>query len=476
MNTHTRYTVIGFFVAFLAFTAVLPQTTFAFSLERLVDPLCVFHNCNDDRPQEVNYVNSNNVNSNVNSPGGVVSGNSAIIVAPPAVISTGNNNSNSNIDYYYDDYYYDYNDDYYDYGLSISCYPESSSSYTGQNVRWTASVWGGTGNYSYSWSGTEGLSGSGSSASIRYDRTGTKTAQLRVTSGGRTVSQLCSYSVVVYADSSYDYDDDYYDDDDLDIKCSVDDRTVKVGETVRYEADADGGTGSYRYEWESNNGFRDTGRTTRVEYNRPGTYRMELEVRSGNQYESRSCPTVRVEENGRYVSNNYYSNQNNSTTYVSDLSASCTADRISAYIGTPVTWTVYPRGGNGAYTYAWNGTDGLQSNQNSIVTGYYTQGLKSANVTVSSGGRQVVIACGSISITGSPVQNVGGGSVNTPAQPKPPVDSQDNDKETIGSAINSLGAASILSLSNAPWGFISILIILVLLGTIFYMIYNKNKL
>ena len=463
-----KYTFTGFFIALFVATAFIPHVAFALSLESIADPFCVFRDC-DDEVRNVNYVNSNNVNSNVNSPGGVVSGNSAIIVSPSVLTNT-DSNSNSNVDSNYD------------FGqLGVSCSSGTATSFVGRTVIWNASAWGGNGNYSYSWSGSEGLSDSGSSASIRYDRTGAKTAQVRVTSGGRSVTQTCSHSILVYNSSSdyyddydydYDYDDDYDNDDDLSVKCTVDDRTVKVGESVRYEADADGGSGSYRYEWDGSDGFSDTGRTTRVEYDYPGTYRMEVEVRSGGQYETRSCPTVRVEDDND--SDRYYTTQRVSTTYNGDLTASCTADRTSANSGVPVTWMVYPRGGNGSYAYAWSGSDALQSNRDSVVTGYYTQGLKSANVTVYSAGRQITVACGSVSITGSAVR---GGTVSPSNGTKSgTTDVKPADKETLTGAMSALGAASILSLKNAPWGSVSILVILVLLGTIFYMIYNKNKL
>ena len=41
---------------------------------------------------------------------------------------------------------------------------------------------------------------------------------------------------------------------------------------------------------------------------------------------------------------------------------------------------------------------------------------------------------------------------------------------------NALSAASLFSLANIPWGWVSILVILLLFATVLYLIFNKSKL
>ncbi|MDE2079091.1 MAG: PKD domain-containing protein [Patescibacteria group bacterium] len=80
--------------------------------------------------------------------------------------------------------------------LSASCSPSSSKAYIGDTVTWTAAPAGGSGSYTYSWSGTDGLNGTTKSISTGYSTTGTKSASVTVTGGGSTTVN-CSPSVTV---------------------------------------------------------------------------------------------------------------------------------------------------------------------------------------------------------------------------------------------------------------------------------------
>ena len=78
--------------------------------------------------------------------------------------------------------------------LSASCSGAPGNPYTGQAVTWSSSVPSGTGSYTYSWSGTDGLSGSSASVQKTYTTTGQKSATLTVTDtiSGQVVSPSCS--------------------------------------------------------------------------------------------------------------------------------------------------------------------------------------------------------------------------------------------------------------------------------------------
>ena len=80
--------------------------------------------------------------------------------------------------------------------LTASCYgtpnPVNDPPYT---VNWIATSTGGTVTPTYSWSGTDGLSGTGDSLAKTYVATGTKQATVLVTSGTATTSVNCYGSV-----------------------------------------------------------------------------------------------------------------------------------------------------------------------------------------------------------------------------------------------------------------------------------------
>lgn len=77
----------------------------------------------------------------------------------------------------------------------------------------------------------------------------------------------------------------------------------------------------------------------------------------------------------------------------SSLTASCSASPTSALAGDAVTWTAYPEGGTGSYSYSWSGTDGLSGDTKFITPAYTSAGTKSASVTVTSGVQSVTALC-----------------------------------------------------------------------------------
>lgn len=80
--------------------------------------------------------------------------------------------------------------------LGVSCSGAPSSANIGDTVVWSASPLGGNGSYSYTWSGSEGLSGSSGSVSKVYASTGTKNASVRVVSGAQTTPFVaCSNTI-----------------------------------------------------------------------------------------------------------------------------------------------------------------------------------------------------------------------------------------------------------------------------------------
>ena len=74
--------------------------------------------------------------------------------------------------------------------ITASCSVSPASGTVGTIFTWSVSVLG-TGSYTYSWSGTDGLSGTGTSVQKSYSTSGTKTGSVAVTSGGNLQTFIC---------------------------------------------------------------------------------------------------------------------------------------------------------------------------------------------------------------------------------------------------------------------------------------------
>ena len=65
---------------------------------------------------------------------------------------------------------------------------------------------------------------------------------------------------------------------------------------------------------------------------------------------------------------------------------------------TNVNWYAVVSGGNGLYTYSWNGTDGIAGSNSSVSMPYASLGTKTASVSVSSAGQIATANCGNVNI------------------------------------------------------------------------------
>ena len=385
-NKPAKFTAIGFTVFVLMFgvLSIVPKQAQAFDIGQLIDPACLFA-CDNDRGGDRNYTynNSNNINSNINSPGATI--NAGNTTQPTPVVAY-NTTPVYNYDYnYYNQYPQNNNGP-----LQVSCYPMPLSASTGQNISWVASAYGGNNAYYYTWTGTDGLSGYGSSVSKTYYSIGYKNASVTVTSGGQTVSKNCDGTVNVYGNTYYNNPPVYY------------------PPTPTY---------------------------TQTYY--PTTY-----------------PTYNYSTNYTYASNN------------NGLDVACFADPVTTRVNQPTTWRSEVVGGFAPYTYSWTGTNGLTGYDSSVIKYYEMAGEKSAVVTIrSADGKTATRACStSLTVRGAAAV----------ATPKPPV------KQPVVEAPkpdtnNDQSAAALFSLKNVPWGWVAILVILVLFATVVYLIFNRPK-
>ncbi|MEI6042285.1 MAG: hypothetical protein WCQ00_01835 [bacterium] len=185
----------------------------------------------------------------------------------------------------------------------------------------------------------------------------------------------------------------------LTASCTINPNNVYLNDSVTLSGNAAGGNGSYSYFWSGSDGISGSSQVITGRFTSIGSKTVSLTVTSGNQSVTRSCNAY-VNQNTNYNYNNNYNYNSNYT----NLTAICSALPTNANVGDNVIWTVYPNGGNGAYTYSWTGTDSLSyGNAYQIQQRYTTPGTKTANVTVyTNNGQSVTVSC-NVNVTGSVV-------------------------------------------------------------------------
>ncbi len=233
--------------------------------------------------------------------------------------------------------------------------------------------------------------------------------------------------------------------------------------SVTWTAYASGGNGGYSYSWSGTDGLYGNGQSINFNYNNAGSKNAYVTVYSNGQSVTQSCTT--------YVSGPQIVYQQpiiqqpiiQQPSY--NLNIGCYVDPMNARVNQPVTWSVEVTGGMAPYSYTWSGSENLTGSQSSVTKFYDYPGAKNAIVTVTSAdGRTGTRACSnSLTVAGATKSYAYKAPVKVV---QVPVVQTDNSNQT---------AASIFSLSNVPWGWVAILIILVLFVTVMYLLLNKQK-
>jgi len=460
---------------FLAvFVMIKPLQTNAFEIGQLIDPLCIWA-CEDEEDSSViNSYNTNSFNTNNTT-------NTTVVPTRDEVRKPSNTNTIINRPVYIDNtplytsYNYPTNQPTYS-QLGISCYPLSTTGNVGDTISWRASPYGGNGNYYITWSGADGLSGYGNNTSKIYNNAGSKYASVTVTSGNQTVSQNCGTNVQIYDynysnnnnynyNYNYDYNNyynnNYYNNTPLYVSCYSNTTYSPVETRITWIASVSGGNGYYNYNWSGTDYLSGYTKNLDVIYHSLGIKTASVTVYSGNQTITKTCSnSVNItNQNYQYYSNPYL--VYNPIVNNNGILVACYSNKTSTKIGSSIVWSAEATGATGNFTYTWSGSEGLSGNQSSIPKIYYTSGIKNASViATASNGQSIVQQCSN--------------TVNVLNNTKTPAKASVSNTPTPTPESNSI-SNSLIALKNVPWILVSILVILVLMFTVIYLIFNRNK-
>ena len=200
--------------------------------------------------------------------------------------------------------------------LSVTCAVSTSTPITGGTVTWLASASGGTGSYTFSWSGTDALTGTSGSVSKVYTTAGVKTASVSASFGGSSAS--CSSSIIVTSapapacsdgvdndgDGSIDFPADIgcasgSDTDESNIplsaSCSVAPTAGSTGSAFTWTVVPAGGvTGIYTFTWSGTDGLFGSATTTTKSYLTAGTKTGSVTVTADTETIALSCANSAV--------------------------------------------------------------------------------------------------------------------------------------------------------------------------------------
>ncbi len=181
-----------------------------------------------------------------------------------------------------------------------------------------------------------------------------------------------------------------------------------------------------------------------------------------------------------YYTNSQYSivSQNNNS-----LNISCFADpATTSGLNQPVNLISQVSGGTAPYTYSWSGSDNLSGTLSSIIKYYSTAGEKTAIVSVtSSDGKTGTGTCANTVAVSGAINTEDNTGTNSTTIEQIQNDQTDNGQATSSQQQGSsqdngqLTASALASASGIPWGWIAVLIILVLFAIMMYLLFDRQK-
>ncbi|MFA5935106.1 MAG: hypothetical protein WC827_04435, partial [Candidatus Paceibacterota bacterium] len=211
--------------------------------------------------------------------------------------------------------------------LTVSCSANPNSIEVGESTTWSANASGGTGSYTYYWTGT-GLYGTSRTVTKSYNSEGTKTARVTVKSGTQTAYADCS--AVVSETSAPNFT----------ASCKPNKTSIEIGESIIWTAISSGTYPGYKYTWSGTDSLSGSNSSVTKTYNSSGTKTASVTVK--NYQPGSTCfKTITVPCDSVVVV---------SEIPLPNLTASCSANPNSIDVGQSTTWSANASGGTGSYT------------------------------------------------------------------------------------------------------------------------------
>jgi|GEM_PF-997690 len=265
--------------------------------------------------------------------------------------------------------------------LTATMSANPSTAYVGESVTWAVQPHGGTGAYTYAWSGSaimaesasgptiayaadSALSGTGVSATVAYSTPGEKVATVVVTSGGQSIPITSTAQILALPVTGTPV---------VTGSCTAPSGAV-AGTNATWTANPGGGNGTYTYSWTGTDGLDGTNRTTSIIYPTAGTKNASVTIFSGDKQLTISCPAASV-----------------ALPPPPDLAVAVSASPATAYVNEAISWTAVVDGCVAGYTpctYVWSGSGNISGSDTNTSTSYPTAGSKTGTLTVTSGSRQ----------------------------------------------------------------------------------------
>jgi hypothetical protein len=160
--------------------------------------------------------------------------------------------------------------------------PSGTSTQNTVKVTWRAFAAGGTGDYAYQWSGTDGLSATNTPFEKNYTSAGDKAGNVHITSGDRDLDLSCH---AVLTDQMFQATSTT----PLHASCSVNPGDFTATSTIKWEGFASGGATTTTYLWNGSDGLTGTSSSVSRSYTTTGIKTGTLTLNSGTEQAQVSC-------------------------------------------------------------------------------------------------------------------------------------------------------------------------------------------
>ena len=182
-------------------------------------------------------------------------------------------------------------------GFGASCYATPERPLPGETVTWLSIVSGTTASTTYTWDGTDGLTGTRPLVSKTYTTNGIKSALLTVTDGTNRAVVACTNSAsvgprIVVVVSPVKPATPVA--TDIQGICVPSTTTPRPHDKVLWTVAAIGGNGTYEYLWSGDDALIATTASTTKTYDAPGTKNATVTILSGGKTKVLSCPSIEV--------------------------------------------------------------------------------------------------------------------------------------------------------------------------------------